>query len=197
MFVSEISLESSELKQKWAQSLNAVPSISVENKEVYPKILQELDELYNSRLEKRIAEIQAQYHERAKKEEKLRNEKIEAAKVKAAQKAQQEAKLREEEAQRHQSLKEKIEKEKLELEERLKKEAEIQAQSKPAEPVSEQTVLPVVSQPDQTSVSESTSENNKDPRHDALPNLENIAAVITNVEKTCAALIKARNDDYW
>ena len=107
MFVSEISLESSELKQKWAQSLNAVPSISVENKEVYPKILQELDELYNSRLEKRIAEIQAQYHERAKKEEKLRNEKIEAAKVKAAQKAQQEAKLREEEAQRHQSLKEK------------------------------------------------------------------------------------------
>ena len=181
---------SSELKQKWAKSLHPVPSHAVENKEVYPKILQELDELYNSRLERRILEIQAQYEEKAKREEKLRNEKIDAARARAAEKAQKEAQVREKEAQRQKLEMEKIRKEKQEQEEKLRKEAEKVSQPQPVEtPVQPAVVTPVPATVEENA--QKPTENAIDPRHNVLPSHEDIAAVIRQIEKTCDALIKA------
>merc|ERR1712050_222212 len=67
---------SDQLKLKWAKSFDSCPSHTVENTDVYPKIIEELNELYNNRLEKRIAEIQAEYEEKAQKEKEVRQKRV-------------------------------------------------------------------------------------------------------------------------
>merc|ERR1712137_592948 len=45
---------SDELKKRWQKSLNPVRRPAVENKTIYPKLIEELDELYEKRINERI-----------------------------------------------------------------------------------------------------------------------------------------------
>jgi len=70
---------SDELKKRWQKSLNPVRRPAVENKTIYPKLIEELDELYEKRINERIKHLRNQYEHQEITERNKRNERKQKA----------------------------------------------------------------------------------------------------------------------
>jgi len=191
---------SDELKLKWAKSLNTQPSNATENAQVYPKIIRELDELYNCRLEKRIQELKIQYEKKAEVQKNARDYKILEAKKKNEAEEEKQKRMREKilaerqktEEEMHKKEEENKRQEALKEEHTQKLTTEVNdehlASAAPSLPTPSlaPTAVPVVSsQPRQA----------LDPRLAQLPKVDAIAAEIANWDEKCAKLLRPESDE--
>ena len=183
---------SDSLKKRWSQSLSESRRVpSRENPKVYPRIIKELDELYEARtrkLEKRITQVREEYDREAQK--------------RAQERLERQRRHQEEYAKQEQEriAKEQLQKQQEEEEERQR--AEQQAKVKTPTPPSQlpqptlqaapvphtEEVKPVAVEEKKTIPTQPPSGN--DARMDVFLKPDIVNAVIDQVKQSCQALLK-------
>jgi len=195
---------SDELKKRWQKSLNPVRRPAVENKTIYPKLIEELDELYEKRINERIKHLRNQYEHQEITERNKRNERkqkaIDEEKKALQEKAAQErassealakeleaAKKAEEEAERKKEAANAQAKAAAEAAAKAKLESDQKQQVQPSPPVS---VAPTPTAPVAP-----TQPKNGDSRLSVFLDINVIKGLIQSWETKCARLLKPESKE--